>query len=257
MKTTSSDMGRNRTGVATSPIDSADITEEARKHQPSHPGDGSLILKVRQIYARDSEGLGSVPPPASLKGVAKTAVDTLKGAKPTVFIDKLGERLAFERTGTRLYEGALAKFDVYGGWDGGPTREGLEKIYNDELSHFLMLTEALKSLGADPTAMTPSADVTSVISQGIPALIADPRANLRQSLEALLVAELADNACWEMLIELARGLGHDTLADRFQLALDSEVQHLQWVRGWLVAGVEGEARRVPRPEERAGAQPPV
>ena len=63
-----------------------------------------------------------MPPPTSLKGVAKTAVDMLKGSKPTVFIDKLGERAAFERTGTRLYQGALAKFDVLGSWDGGPTR---------------------------------------------------------------------------------------------------------------------------------------
>ncbi|ATB45069.1 ferritin-like domain-containing protein [Corallococcus macrosporus] len=257
MKTTTSDMGRNRTGVATSPVDSADITQEAEKHQPSHLGDGSLLLKVRQLYAKESEGLGSVPPPASLKGVAKTAVDALKGAKSTVFIDKLGERLAFERSGTRLYEGALAKYDVYGGWDGGPTREGLEKIYNDELSHFLMLTEALKSLGADPTAMTPSADVTAVVSQGLPLLISDPRSNLRQSLEALLVAELTDNACWEMLLDLARDLGHDALAERFQLALDSEVQHLQWVRGWLAAGVTAEARREPTGAERAGAQPPA
>ncbi|QDE80634.1 ferritin-like domain-containing protein [Myxococcus xanthus] len=257
MKTTTSDMGRNRTGVATSPIDSADIIQEAQKHQPSHLGDGSLLLQVRKIYARESEGLGSVPPPTSLKGVAKTAVEALKGSKPTVFIDKLGERLAFERSGTRLYEGALAKFDVYGSWEGGPTREGLEKIYNDELSHFLMLTEALKSLGADPTAMTPSADVTAVVSQGLPLLISDPRANLRQSLEALLVAELTDNACWEMLIELARDLGHDTLADRFQLALDSEGQHLLWVRGWLAAGVSVEARGAPAREERAGTQPRV
>ncbi|WP_426756707.1 ferritin-like domain-containing protein [Myxococcus sp. Y35] len=257
MKTTTSDMGRNRTGVATSPIDSADITEEAQKRQPSHLGDGSLILKVRQIYAQESEGIGSVPPPASLKGVAKTAMDAIKGAKPTVFIDKLGARLAFERTGTRLYEGALAKLEVYGSWEGGPTREGLEKIYNDELSHFLMLTDAMKTLGADPTAMTPSADVTYVISQGIPSLMADPRANLRQSLEGLLVAELTDNASWEMLIDLARSLGHDTLADRFQLALDSEVQHLQWVRGWLSAGVSVEARRGDMGEERAGAQPPA
>ncbi|GHG87560.1 ferritin-like domain-containing protein [Comamonas sp. JC664] len=258
MKTTTSDMGRNRTGVATSPIDSADITQEAQKHPPSHLGDSSLIGKVRQIYARESEGLGSVPPPASLKGVAKTAMDAIKGAKPTVFIDKLAARLAFERSGTRLYEAALVKFDVYGGWEGGPTREGLEKIYNDELSHFLMLTDALKTLGADPTAMTPSADVTAVVSQGLPLLMLDPRANMRQSLEALLVAELTDNACWELLIELARGLGHDTLADRFQLALDSEVQHLQWVRGWLAAGVSDEARAaMPTAEGRAGAQPRV
>ncbi|WP_408888249.1 ferritin-like domain-containing protein [Myxococcus faecalis] len=242
MKKTTSDMGLNRTGIATSPIDSADIFQQAQERLPSSAGDGSLILEVRQQYARESDGLGSVPPPANLKGVAKTAVELLKGAKPTVFLDKLGERLAFERSGSRLYEGALAKLDVYGTWEGGPTREGLERILDDELAHFGLVSETLTKLGADPTAMTPCADLVAVTSMGLPAVLSDPRTNLRQSLEALLVAELTDNASWELLIELARGLGHDTLADRFQLALDAEAEHLTLVRGWLASGITLEAR---------------
>ncbi|MCP3136201.1 ferritin-like domain-containing protein [Pyxidicoccus xibeiensis] len=248
MKKTTSDMGMNKTGIATSPVDSADIIQEAQKRQPSHLGDETLLIKVRQQYARESPGVGSVPPPASLKGVAKTAVDMLKGSKPTVFIDKLGERLAFERTGTRLYQGALAKFDVLGSWEGGPTREGLQRILNDEMSHFALMTESLTKLGADPTAVTPCADVGAVTSMGLPAVVSDPRMNLRDTLHALLVAELTDNAGWEMLIELARGLGHDTLADRFQLALDAEAEHLTLVRGWLSAGVTLEARAEPVPQ---------
>jgi ferritin-like protein len=177
----------------------------------------------------------------------------LKGSKPTVFIDKMGERAAFERTGVRLYQGALAKFEVLGSWEGGPTREGLERILNDELSHFALMTAALTKVGADPTAMTPCADVAAVTSMGIPAVVADPRMNLRDTLHALLVAELTDNAGWEMLIELARGLGHDTLADRFQLALDAEAEHLTMVRNWLSAGVTLEARANPVPQAEAGA----
>lgn len=257
MKKTTSDIGMNKTGIATSPVDSADITQAAQKRQPSHLGDDSLLLKVRQQYMKETDGVGSVPPPASLKGVAKTAVDMLKGSKPTVFIDKLGERAAFERTGTRLYQGALAKFEALGSWEGGPTREGLERILNDELSHFGLVTEALTKLGADPTAMTPCADVAAVTSMGIPAVVADPRMNLRDTLSALLVAELTDNAGWEMLIELARGLGHDTLADRFQLALDAEAEHLRMVRGWLTAGVSLEARAAPVPKAEARTLSPT
>jgi len=248
MKKTTSDMGPNRTGIATSPIDSADIFQAAQKRAPSSPGDGSLLLEVRKQYSLESGGVGHVPPPANLKGVAKTAVELLKGAKPTVFLDKLGERLAFERSGSRLYEGALAKLDVYGSWEEGPTQEGLERILNDELSHFALISESLTKLGADPTAVTPCADLVGVMSMGLPAVLADPRTNLRQSLEALLVAELTDNASWELLIELARGLGHDTLADRFQLALDAESEHLVLVRGWLASGITLEAR-ASSPEE--------
>jgi ferritin-like protein len=242
-KDTLADVGHNRTGIKTSPLDSADITKEAQRARPSSPGDGSGIHAVRGQYAREAgDGLGHVPPPVSLKGMAKTAVDLLKGGKPTVFIDKLGERLAFERVGVRLYEGALSKLDVYDSWEGGPSRELLMKILDDELSHFALLTEALEKLGADPTAMTPSADLTAVISQGVPAAIADARTNLRQAVQALLVAELTDNASWELLIDLARGLGHDTLADRFQLALDAEAEHLALVKGWLASGIATEAR---------------
>ncbi|RKG91680.1 ferritin-like domain-containing protein [Corallococcus terminator] len=241
-KDTVADMGLNRTGIKTSPIDSKDIVQEAQRAPPSSPGDAQGIHRVRQQYAREADGLGHVPPPSSLKGVAKTAAGLLKGQKSTVFIDKLGERLAFERTGVRLYEGALSKLEVYGSWEGGPSRELLTKILDDELSHFALMTETLQGLGADPTAMTPSADLSAVISQGVPAAIADARTNLRQCMEALLVAELTDNASWELLIDLARGLGHDTLADRFQLALDAEAEHLSLVKGWLAAGVATEAR---------------
>ncbi|MCE9669133.1 ferritin-like domain-containing protein [Myxococcus stipitatus] len=251
MKTSTRTIGPNRTGIATSPSDSADIFQEAQRRQPTTPGDGSRILEVRQRYAREAEGLGHVPPPANLKGMAKTAVKMLQGTRPTVFIDKLGERLAFERSGSRLYEGALAKLDVFGSWPEGPTREGLERILQDELSHFALIRESLTRLGADPTAMTPSTDLVGVLSKGIPAALADPNVNLRQSLEGLLVAELADNASWELLIDLARGLGHDELVAHFQVALDAEAEHLVMVRGWLAAGIAQEAR-VAEPEE-AGA----
>jgi rubrerythrin len=178
----------------------------------------------------------------------------LKGSKPTVLIDKIGERLAFERTGTRLYESALGKYDAFGSWEGGPTREGLERILNDEFSHFALLTEVMVKLGADPTAVTPCADLAAVMSKGIPDVLADPRINLRQSLEALLVAELTDNASWELLIELARGAGHTDIADRFQHALDAEAQHLVMVKGWLAAGIATEAKAaMPTAEASVGA----
>jgi hypothetical protein len=44
-----------------------------------------------------------------VKGVAKTGMQKLTGKKPEVLIDKLGARLAFERTGTRLYDALLGK----------------------------------------------------------------------------------------------------------------------------------------------------
>jgi rubrerythrin len=241
MKKTARDRGLNRTGIQTSPVDSKEAIEGARQGLPSSPGTEAAIAQVRIVYAKESDGLGTVPVPATLKGVFTTAKELLKGNKPTVFIDKLGERLGFERSGVRLYEAALSKFDVHGTWAGGPSREQLEKIMLDELAHFALIRDVIEKLGADPTAVTPSADLVSVASKGIPAVLQDPRTNLIQCLEALMVAELTDNAGWELLIELAQGLGQTELVERFEAALGTEAEHLQLVRRWLIAGVSGEA----------------
>jgi hypothetical protein len=242
MKKTTADVGLNRTGIQTSPIASKEAIQGALEGLPSSEGSEEGILEVRAEYARESGGLGTVPVPATFKGMFTTAKELFKGTKPTVFIDKLGERLGFERTGVRLYEAALGKYDVHGTWEGGPSRVQLEKIRSDELAHFVLVREAIETLGADPTALTPSADLVAMASKGIPEVLVDPRTNLVQCLEALMVAELADNAGWELLIELAEGLGQTELVERFEQALMAEAEHLELVRRWLSSAVMGEAR---------------
>ncbi|HEX8437155.1 ferritin-like domain-containing protein [Archangium sp.] len=250
MERKASELGMNKTGIQTSPVNSKKTIEGAEKYSPDTPGDATGIWRERQEFSRDTEGLGSVPPPATLKGMAKTAVDLLKGGRSTVFIDKLGQRAGFERTGVRIYEAALSKLDVFGTWEGGPSREQLEKIRLDELSHFALVKRTIEKLGGDPTALTPAADLQANMSEGVPRMLVDPRVNLLQSLEGLLTAELVDNASWELLIQLARELGHQEIAEDFQRALDAEQEHLALVRSWLVAGTMLEARVG---EEAAGA----
>jgi hypothetical protein len=67
-------------------------------------------------------------------------------------------------------------------------------------------------------------------------VIVDPRTTLLQSLEAILMAELADNACWEALIELAQDAGENKLVTQFQEAFRNEQDHLAKVQTWLAAG---------------------
>jgi rubrerythrin len=250
MERKASELGMNRTGIQASPVHGKEAIEGAAKTPPSSSGDASAIWRVREEFSREVGNLGSVPPPGTLKGMAKTAVDLLKGGRATVFIDKLGQRAGFERTGVRLYEAALSKLDVFGSWEGGPSRMQLEKIRHDELSHFALVKRSIQELGGDPTALTPAADLQANLSEGVPKVLADPRVNLLQSLDGLLVAELTDNASWELLIELTRELGHDELAEDFQRALDVEQEHLSLVRSWIVAGMRREAKVG---EEAAGA----
>jgi hypothetical protein len=58
----------------------------------------------------------------------RAAAKAMKGEKPTLLLDKLGERLAFERSGTRLYEALVSKHDAFGSFSGGPSREDLEHV---------------------------------------------------------------------------------------------------------------------------------
>jgi rubrerythrin len=235
------ELGKNRTGIDLSPIDKKLIIEGAQQTIPSMEGDESAIDETRAEYLEEGGTIGSMPPPGTVKGAASTVLDTVKGTKATVFLDKLGARLAFERTGSRLYAALLGKFDASEPLPGGPTRADLEKIHREEVQHFEMLREVMLGLGADPTAITPSADVEAVSSMGIIQVLGDPRMNLKQSLEAILVAELVDNDCWSILTQLATTAGHTAIAQKFQQALAEEQQHLVNVRTWVKNATLGEA----------------
>jgi hypothetical protein len=137
------------------------------------------------------------------------------------------------------------KYGASGSWDGGPTRELLLEIRGEEIRHFHLLKSAMESIGADATAMTPSADIVGVESMGLVQVVTDPRMTLPQSLHAMMVAKLADGEGWNVLADLAMRSGHEAMADSFRNALRAEVRHLeivrQWVAGFTSMSAQGEA----------------
>ncbi|MCW7541637.1 hypothetical protein OOT46_27945 [Aquabacterium sp. A7-Y] len=110
-------LGRNKTGIQMSPVDAARM--QAGSEAAMLPDQDALdappplvdtsYASVRQGYMREDEGLGSVPPPGTQKGLLKSGADMITGTRPQVLVDKLGERLAFERGGVRLYDSLLVK----------------------------------------------------------------------------------------------------------------------------------------------------
>jgi hypothetical protein len=238
--TTHAELGMNRTGVSTSPRLTTQMLEGQKEFPPDYAGDEGTLATARTATARSwaDDPIGSVPPPLTVRGTVKAGMTALKGESPTQLIDKLGARCSYERTGVRLYQTVLAKFDAHGSFASGPTREELEAILKDELQHFRMLTEALVTLGADPTVMTPSADLEATMSQGILAVLVDPRTTLAQCLNALLAVELVDNDCWSNLAALTREAGQSELATRFEAALADEQLHLMHVRRWVAASLD-------------------
>jgi hypothetical protein len=249
-------MGMNKTGIATSPLMGPQMIKGAELFAPE-PGDGKTLAGTRAEYFSGAPPVGTMPPPASLKEVAANTLEMLKGNKGLVFVDKLGERLAFERTGSRLYETVIAHFDASPTWDGGPSRDELLRILHSERQHFHLLKECIETLGSDPTAITPSAEVSAVASIGLLQVVGDPRMSLRHALHAALVAELVDNEGWATLIDLGTSLGHDAMVERFRAAHLEEVDHLMMVRGWVKSAVIGEANLELNESEEDTGQAPV
>jgi hypothetical protein len=91
----------------------------------------------------------------------------------------------------------------------------------------------MEQLGADPTAMTPSADLASVQSSGVMQVVNDPRTDLGECLEAILTAELVDNDGWSLLTRLAEQIGQTEMAEKFRTAKEEEDEHLASVREWV------------------------
>ncbi len=232
-------IGTNRTGMDLSPIDKKQLIDATESSIPSMAGDAGEIADVRSEYMEGGARVGSVPPPGKLKGIASEMVDALKGSNPSVLVDKLSERLAFERTGTRLYEALVTKHQMAEPLPGGPTIEELRKIQADELRHFELVRDVILRLGGDPTTVTPAADVIAVTSLGLIQVLADPRTTLLQCLEAILTAELVDNDGWSLLVRLAKATGHPLIATEFESALLVEEEHLAKVRSWVQAGTIG------------------
>lgn len=232
-------IGMNRTGIQMSPFNTSDLVSATSSTTPSTPGDETALSELRGSYIVNSDPVGSVPIPGTVKGATSVASSALTGDHPEILLDKLGERLAFERTGTRLYDALIAKVDATQEGTPSMTMDDLQQIRNDEARHFSIIAAAIDSLGADPTAQTPGADVTGVEAAGLLQVVADPRTTLAQSLHALLVAEMTDQNGWEMLIALAEENGQAAMVTDFTVALDEERRHLQQVQRWHEEAVLG------------------
>jgi rubrerythrin len=229
-------IGTNRTGIGSSPklvremlSDRPDGKQQASRDAKD---EWAALRESRQSYMEEADALGTVPPPNRVAGMAKSMLKALKGEKATVLVDKLGERLAYERSGVRLYDAFLLKLETLEA-AGGPSLSEVRRIRDEEKRHFDLLRRAIEAIGADPTAETPSADLEAVATAGLFKAMSDPRTGVREGLQLLLHAELGDGDGWELLIELYEALGEDEFLAGFREAQDAEIEHLSLVRRWL------------------------
>ncbi len=223
--------GINKTGVDMAPRLSKDMKKFALNESPQdHDPSGINYLEFRRQYIQEEDNLGSIPIAGTFKSSASGDKKQMKDENFEMLIDKLGERLAFERSGVRLYEAFILKCE------NSPEDlpiERLMQIRDEEHAHFLMLTRVMKDLGADPTSQTPCADVVAVASMGLIQVLNDPRTDVIQGLNALLTAELTDNAGWELLIELAKQTQLKNYVSDFELAQIAEEEHVLTIQDLL------------------------
>ena len=237
-------LGMNRTGIDMSPIHSKKMMQ-VDDDIPLTTDGNTTTANIEDYFLVNAEPLGSVPLPGTVKGVAKASLKMASGRHPEVFINKLGERLAYERTGVRIYQQLITKCQ-HAPADLSPDLQlpidRLRQFCSQEEEHFELLTNCLRKLGADPTAQTPDADASSVGASGFMKVITDPRTSISQCLQAMLAIELADNAAWELLAKLAEDMGMKDMAQEFQHALQQEDIHLREVRAWYEKSVRVQAR---------------
>lgn len=214
---TTTEIGVNHSGMGNAPKVAKKMLENTELTKPKR-GDERGMARVRMEYAAQAEPVGSMPEPR-------------KAGIEAVLADKLGERLAFERAGVRLYDALLAKCSANGKADAPPMKE-LEHIREEEAEHFALLGKAIESLGGDPTAQTPAADLAGVEGSGLMQVVTDPKTTIAQALHAILIAEMVDNAAWEELIEIADAAGQSELTQQFAKAQEQEAEHWAKVQKW-------------------------
>jgi rubrerythrin len=213
---TTTEIGVNRSGIGVAPEFADKMMENIKLTKPPR-GDASGIADLRIEYAQEADPVGSMPEPK------QTGMKSL-------LMDKLGERLAFERAGTRLYDALMAKCKSQP--DCGIPAKELAHIREEEAMHFSLVGAAIQALGGDPTAQTPAADVTGVEGSGLMQVLTDPKTTVAQALHAILIAEMADGVAWDELLELTEEAGNEDLVQRFQEAQEHEAEHLEKVQNW-------------------------
>lgn len=232
-------LGANKTGIDMSPLMIKDmLNTEGLYIGETHAAE--MRGEMQRYYLAESDSLGSVPMPGSVKGAVKSTLKMATGKHPETFINKLGERLAFERSGVRIYDQLITKCEHSRAdqqLDFKLPLDRLREFRDQEAEHFEILIGCIEQLGADPTAQTPDADASGVAASGLMKVIMDPRTSVSQSLEAMLSLELTDNAAWELLIKLADDMSLSDMVSQFEHAYEQEEIHLREVRHWYEQSV--------------------
>ena len=140
-------------------------------------------------------------------------------------IDVLDERLAFERVSLRLYDAIIARV----AHEEPAIRRMLPRLEDqraEEREHASWLERQLVRLEADPTRQQRRARVAELETHGLEQVIVTADATVGEMMHALGIAELADEAGWRLLVELARDAGDLPAVEELEHRRAAEEAHV-------------------------------
>ena len=151
----------------------------------------------------------------------------LAGTNVSRVIDLLKERLTFERSGVKLYDKILERMRTDP--QAALMMEQMQEHRDEEKEHEEWLEKQIRALGGDARSPSEKSILVRAESQGIEHVI-ERDAQLPHDFHALLIAELADNAGWDLLVQLADEVGDRDAKKEFKKRLHEEEEHLLFVR---------------------------
>jgi bacterioferritin (cytochrome b1) len=154
-------------------------------------------------------------------------------------IDYLTERLTFERVGVKLYDSIIAKMQKSGDAQIKKMLDPMREHRDQEKEHEEWLEQQIRSLGGDAHGKTTMAKLVERESAGIENVVLNGDPEIPHLFHALYTAELADNAGWDLLVQLAEEADDLEAKRAFKKRLHEEEEHLIFMR----RAVERFARR--------------
>jgi len=173
-------------------------------------------------------------------------MDKLAKKNVTRVIDLLNERLAFERAGVTLYDTLLGRLRASADPEIAGLIDTVQKHREEEKEHEEWLEEQIRALGGDARAPSEHAVLVQAESEGVERVMRRDE-SIPHDFHALLTAELADNAGWDLLVQIADEFGDSKAKKEFKKRLHEEADHLLFVRKTLLELTKKEVS-APQPE---------
>ena len=151
------------------------------------------------------------------------------------FLLKVGERLYFEKTILKGYDALISKCELFSA-DLLPAELDiidLVEIRSQKHRFVKLLASTLEGLGGEGLSERPPSGSLLLAITGVCRAIEDVTAGIEQSLECLLIAELADDEGWDLLICDCDDLGLAGLSASLDSVQEISESHTEMVREWI------------------------